>query len=58
MIDLIAATRTRAGLRSTPVLGEHAFPEKIKVSGADMAQVNLARHGFHGEWNYTIKPRP
>jgi hypothetical protein len=22
-----------------------------------MAAINLSRHGFHGDWNYTISPR-
>jgi hypothetical protein len=58
VIDLITATTTRTGLKVYARLDEHAYPDKIKVSDADMAQVNLARHDFHGEWNYTIKPRP
>jgi len=24
----------------------------------DMAALNLKPHAFHGEWNYTITPRP
>jgi transposase len=58
VIDLITATTTRTGLNVCARLDENAYPDKIKVSDADMAQVNLARHDFHGEWNYTIKPRP
>jgi hypothetical protein len=27
------------------------------VSDGDLAQVKLKRHDFHGDWNYTIKPR-
>jgi hypothetical protein len=29
----------------------------IKVSDAEMAKLNITRAEFHGEWNYTIKPR-
>ncbi|MGD9883693.1 MAG: hypothetical protein AB7U95_26635 [Reyranella sp.] len=28
----------------------------IKVSKAELAAINIERHHFHGEWNYTIKP--
>jgi hypothetical protein len=26
------------------------------VSDAELAQVNIERDDFHGEWNYTISP--
>ena len=29
----------------------------ITVSAAEMEQLNLHPHAFHGEWNYTIRPR-
>jgi len=28
----------------------------VKVTDAQMAAVQLTRHRFHGEWNYTIHP--
>jgi len=28
------------------------------VPDATMAALALARHDFHGEWNYIIRPRP
>jgi hypothetical protein len=27
------------------------------VSDEDMASINIIRNEFHGEWNYTIRPR-
>jgi hypothetical protein len=27
------------------------------VSDAEMAKLNIKHADFHGEWNYTIKPR-
>jgi nucleotide-binding universal stress UspA family protein len=29
----------------------------LAVSDAEMDAVNLTRHDFHGEWNYTVSPR-
>ncbi|MBM3772497.1 MAG: hypothetical protein FJW27_19475, partial [Acidimicrobiia bacterium] len=29
----------------------------VTVSDAQMATVQLKRHEFHGDWNYTIAPR-
>ncbi|MBB5577214.1 ISAzo13-like element transposase-related protein, partial [Rhizobium paranaense] len=28
----------------------------IKVSDAEMDAININRHQFHGDWNYTISP--
>ena len=33
------------------------YPAGQKVSGEEMAQINLTTESFHGEWNYTIAPR-
>jgi len=27
------------------------------VTDQEMQRVNLERHTFHGDWNYTIRPR-
>jgi hypothetical protein len=56
IVQLIAATTTKTGLTVRCALDEHVYPAGIKVSDAEIAAVNLIRHDFHGEWNYTIKP--
>jgi hypothetical protein len=28
------------------------------VTDAEMASLVIERHTFHGEWNYTLHPRP
>ncbi|MBA2792406.1 MAG: hypothetical protein H0U32_00240 [Thermoleophilaceae bacterium] len=28
------------------------------MNDQQIAAINLVRHAFHGEWNYTIKPSP
>ena len=35
----------------------NAYPKGVRVTDAEMELVNIERNGFHGEWNYTIKPR-
>jgi hypothetical protein len=57
IVQLIAATTTDAGLRVRAELDENKYPKGVKVSDAQLAAVNLSRHDFHGEWNYTISPR-
>jgi hypothetical protein len=57
IVQLIAATTTEAGLRVRAELDENKYPKGVKVSNAQLAAVNLLRHPFHGDWNYTISPR-
>ena len=57
IVQLIAATTTEAGLKVCAELDENKYPKGIKVSDAQLAAVNLSRHEFHGDWNYTITPR-
>ena len=58
IVQLIAATTTDAGLQVRAELDENKYPKGVKVSDAQLAAVNLVRHSFHGDWNYTISPRP
>jgi hypothetical protein len=57
IVQLIAATTTEAGLKVRAELDEKKYPKGVKVSDAQLAAVNLTRHAFHGDWNYTIAPR-
>jgi hypothetical protein len=56
IVQLIAATTTDTGLKVRAELDERKYPKGVKVSDVQMAAVNLSRHAFHGEWNYTISP--
>jgi Rhodopirellula transposase DDE domain len=58
IINLISATTTSTGLKVYARLDETVYPTKIKVSDAELAAVNLERHAFHGDWNYTVYPSP
>ncbi len=57
IVNLIGATTTKGGLIVKANLDTNQYDTGIKVSDADMARLNLSRHKFHGEWNYTIKPK-
>jgi hypothetical protein len=56
VVQLIAATTTDTGLTVRAELDENKYPKGIKVSDAQMAALNVSRHAFHGDWNYTISP--
>ena len=58
IVELIGATTSTAGLIVRCQLDENLYPAGIKVSDQEMAELNILRDDFHGEWNYTIKPRP
>ena len=56
IVDLIAATTTKTGLRVQCELDANSYPKGIVVSDAEMAGINIKRADFHGEWKYTIAP--
>ena len=58
IVQLIAATTTRTGLNVKCEVDAASYPAGVKVSDDDMAMLNLTAHEFHGEWNYTIAPKP
>lgn len=57
IVNLIAATTTKTGLRVRAELDPGKYPKGIKVSDKEIATIRLERDKFHGEWNYTILPR-
>ena len=57
IVDLISATTTDTGLTVRCELDRNPYPKGIMISDEDMAAINITRDAFHGEWNYTIRPR-
>ena len=57
VVRLIAGTTTARGLKVTCRLDRRRYPVGRKVSDEEFAKVNLKTDPFHGEWNYTIRPR-
>ena len=57
VVNLIGATKTEAGLEVYCALDENHYEKGRKVSDEEMDSINIHRHRFHGDWNYTIKPR-
>ena len=62
IVNTIAATTTRTGLRVHAELDKNEYPTGVKIPDQDMKALNekgiLTRHDFHGEWNYTLNPDP
>ena len=57
IVNLIAATTTRTGLRVQSQLDTGKYPKGIKVGKQEFAAIQLRPDLFHGEWNYAITPR-
>ena len=56
IVQLIAATTTDTGLKVRCEVDDNTYPAGVKVTDAEMSALNIHRHDFHGDWNYTIKP--
>jgi hypothetical protein len=57
VVELIGHTRTATGLRVKAKLDKRRYRTGVIVSRADMKQLALHRHSFHGDWNYELRPR-
>lgn len=57
IVNLIANTTTETGLKVYAALDENIYELRKKISDGIMASLNIQKHEFHGEWNYTIYPR-
>jgi len=57
VVELIAATTTKTGLKVESALDTATYEKGIKVSDAEMKALDIQGDAFHPEWNYTIRPR-
>jgi hypothetical protein len=56
IVQTIAATTTRTGLRVRAELDTSAYDTGVKISDRQMDALPLTRHDWHGDWNYTLRP--
>lgn len=57
IVSLIGSTRTTTGLRVRTEIDHGTYPSGLVITDEQMASLNLQRHRFHGDWNYTVHPR-
>ena len=57
IVNLISNTTTKSGLRIGAEVDNNEYEKGIKVSDAEMNQLNIKLENFHGEWNYKIMPQ-
>ncbi|MEU3381383.1 ISAzo13 family transposase [Streptomyces caelestis] len=58
IVNSIAATTTRTGLKVHAELDPGTYDTGIKVTDSDIDALPMHRHRFHGDWNYTLHPQP
>ena len=57
VVETIAATTSKTGLRIQAMLDTNTYEKGIKITDQQMKTfeaAHLQRHDFHGEWNYTV----
>ncbi len=54
---MIASTTTSTGLTVESYLDTASYPTGVTVTNAEMEALRIERDTFHGEWNYTLRPR-
>ena len=57
IVNLIAATTTRTGLRVKAALDTRRYATAVQLHDEVSARLRLTPPAFHGDWNYTIAPR-
>lgn len=57
IVRLIAGTTTAKGLKVTCRLDRRRYATGKRVPDEVFAALNVVPHQFHGEWNYSIRPR-
>jgi hypothetical protein len=57
IVNLIASTTTKKGLIVRAALDSRQYETGIKVTDEELQHLSLTPEKFHGEWNYSIKPK-
>jgi hypothetical protein len=57
VVNLIGHTTTKTGLTIRSALDENSYPTGREVTEQQMENLAIKRDKFHGEWNYTIRPK-
>ena len=57
IVDLIGHTHSATGLRVKAKLDKRRYKTGLVVTRAEMRDLALHPHRFHGDWNYELRPR-
>jgi len=56
IVNLIAGTKTKKGLKVACEIDTNIYETGIEISDEQFATINIYPNVFHGEWNYSISP--
>ena len=56
IVNLIGSTKI-GGNKVDCVIDKNKYEKGIEISDEEYDAINIKNHKFHGEWNYTIRPR-
>ena len=56
IVQLIATTKTRSGLKVRSEIDANSYPKGLVISDSDFAKIKIEPDKFHGEWNYSLRP--
>lgn len=56
IVNLIASTTTKGGLKVMCVTDDNKYEKGIKISDEELAKINLEQDKWHGEWNLNFHP--
>lgn len=56
VVESIGTTTTETGLEVHAWIDESTYEKGRKVSDEELAECNIRRNEFHGDWNYEIHP--
>jgi hypothetical protein len=59
VVETIAATTTRTGLKVNAVLDDNTYPTGLRITDRQMRELlrrHVTTHPFPGDWNYDIHP--
>ncbi len=58
VVELISATTTSTGLTVTAELDTSEYATGLAYTKKQVDALPIDYHGFHGDWNYTLRPEP
>lgn len=56
IVNLIANTTTKEGLKINTSVDKNTYKKGIKIKDEEIEKINIEKDEFHGEWNYIISP--
>jgi len=57
IVNLIGSTKIGGGNKVDCVIDKKKYERGIEISDEEYDAINIKNHKFHGEWNYSIRPR-